>query len=73
MKIARFEDLKPIKIPFITLTYYPHTQGVEFLQKISMQKGNEKQGERGLHSAAQLYGFLLKWIHSLQNDNYFKF
>ena len=27
-------------------------------------KGNEKQGERGLHSAAQ-YGYFLKLIHSL--------
>ena len=59
-EITRFEDLNPLRIPFTTLTYYHHTQGVEFLQKISMQKGNEKQGERGLHSAAQLYGYLLK-------------
>ena len=60
MKITRYKDLNPIEIPFITLTYYPLTKGVEFLQKIAMQKGNEKQGESGLHSAAQLYGYLLK-------------
>ena len=73
MKITRYEDLPPIKIPFIALAYHPHTKEVEFHQKVSVQKGNEKQGERGVHSAAQLYGYLLKWIHTLQNDNYFKF
>ena len=51
-------DLNPIEIPFTFI--FHHTQGVEFLKKISVQNGNEKQGERGMHSAAQLYGYLLK-------------
>ena len=59
-EITGSEDLHHIEIPSLTLTYYHHTQGVEFLQKISVQKGNEKREERGLHSAAQLYGYLLK-------------
>ena len=59
-EFTRIEDLSPIEIPFITLTYYHHTQGVEFLQKTSVQNGNEKRGERGMYSAAQLYGYLLK-------------
>ena len=59
-EITGFKDLNSIEITFTTLTYYPHTQGVEFLQKISVQKGNEKTGEGGVYSAAQLYGYLLK-------------
>ena len=47
-----FEELNPIEIPFIILTYYHHNQGVEFLEKISVQKGNEKKRREG---SVQLY------------------
>ena len=32
-EITRFEDLNPIEIPFINLTYHHHTHEVESLQK----------------------------------------
>ena len=54
-EITGFEDVNPTEIPFITLTYYHYTQGVELLQKISAQKGNEKRGDRGLHNCTDIF------------------
>ena len=49
-QIRRFEPNKNTFHNFNLLSFH---KGVEFLQQISVQKGNQKRGERGLHIATQ--------------------
>ena len=52
-EIIGFKDLNPIEIPSLTLTYYHHTQGVEFLQKYPCKREMRKE-ERGVCTIVQI-------------------
>ena len=52
-EITGFEDLNPTELPFTIITHKEWNSFKKYLYKREMKK-------RGLHSAAQLYGYILK-------------